>query len=140
MSMGAVSGLLREVVKDRRNPSKGASTFLYTAHLKALGTWHSHSPLSLRLRTPSSEDPRMVYSEANNRQKAGIVSTFPLLLLVDDFKLSACQVKYSIFVPRHYVRAIAACINSSVRAVAAIIRQEGVDDLCSSMVCGPAVV
>jgi hypothetical protein len=78
MSISAVSGLLGEVVKDRRDLSKGASTFLYTAHLKALETWHSHSPLYLRLRTPGSEDPRMVHSEANDRQKAGIVSTFPL--------------------------------------------------------------
>ncbi|KAH9204324.1 hypothetical protein DL95DRAFT_119186 [Leptodontidium sp. 2 PMI_412] len=77
MSMSAVSGLLREVVKDRRDPSKGASTFLYPTHLMALEGWHSELPLYLRLRTPSSEEPRMIYSEANDRQKAGIVSTFP---------------------------------------------------------------
>src|SRR6266496_6764623 len=78
MSMSAVGGLLREIVKDRRDPSKGTSTFLYNTHLKALETWRLDSPLYLRLRTPSSEDPRMVRSEANERRKAGIVSKFPL--------------------------------------------------------------
>jgi hypothetical protein len=77
MSMGAVRGLLREVVQDRRDPSKAVSTLLYTAHLKALETWYSESSLYLRLRTPSSEDIRIVQSGANDRQKAGIVSTFP---------------------------------------------------------------
>lgn len=78
MSMSAVNGLLREVVKDKRDSSKSASTFPYTAHLKPLETWRLISPPYLRLRMPSPEDPRMVHPEANNRQKAGIVSTFPL--------------------------------------------------------------
>jgi hypothetical protein len=78
MSMAAISGLLKEVAQDRRDLSKAASTSLYTAHLAALETWYSKSPLYLRLRTPSSEDLGMVQSGANDRQKAGIVSTFPL--------------------------------------------------------------
>lgn len=41
---------------------------------------------------------------------------------MDDLKLSACQVKYPIFIPRHRVGAIAACIDGSVRAVTATNR------------------
>lgn len=80
MSMAAVSGLLREVAQDRRHLSKAASTSLYTAHLRALETWYSRSPLYLRLRTPSSEDLRIVQSGANDRQKAGILNVQSLFL------------------------------------------------------------
>jgi hypothetical protein len=78
MSISALSGLLREVVKDRQRLSKHGSTLLYVAHLTTLEEWHSHLPFYLRLRTPHLGDSRMVHFEANERQKAGIVSTFLL--------------------------------------------------------------
>jgi hypothetical protein len=70
--MTAVSSILKEVIKDRPDPSTH-SPLLYKAHLGALDSWRSNLPLYLCLRPPDSADPRVVYPGGNDRQKTAVV-------------------------------------------------------------------
>jgi hypothetical protein len=82
MSMTAVSSILKEVIKDRPNPSTH-SPVLYKAHLGALDNWHSNLPLYLCLRPPDSANAHVVYSGGNDRQKTAIVRIIFVFELVD---------------------------------------------------------
>jgi hypothetical protein len=88
MSISALSDLLGEVAKDQQRLSRPGSSLLYTAHLQALEKWQAQLPNFLRLRTPSPGDPRMVHFEADERQKAGIVSTFFLYPMINGSSLN----------------------------------------------------
>ena len=73
MSLNAVGNLLREVLKDRENPSKKSSLLLYRTHLKALDSWYTELPIYLCLREATPGGPCRVDLESNDRQKTAIV-------------------------------------------------------------------
>jgi hypothetical protein len=74
LSVSAISNLLREIIKDRRDSTNGPPCFLlYEAHLKALDSWRNELPFYLCLRTPSLEDSRMVRPGITYIQKTAIV-------------------------------------------------------------------
>jgi len=80
MSIGAISNILQEIIKDRRDSTKKPSALLYKTHLKALDSWHAELPQYLCLQTPSSEDTRMVHPEASYKQKTAILNVQSLFL------------------------------------------------------------
>lgn len=73
-----MSEILKEVITDRRDPSKVSSSLMLNTHLAALDGWRSELPLYLCLRSRGSPGSPMLDLGANNRQKTGIVrAQFP---------------------------------------------------------------
>jgi hypothetical protein len=73
MSVNAAGNILREIMKDRRDPSKSSSVLLYSTHLKALDSWYAGLPLYLCFRAPTPWWSGTVDPKNNDRQMTAIV-------------------------------------------------------------------